>query len=94
MPSEAPSYKSCAVQGCVEQAVWEPVILLFPPHGGPAEIHVELPHCPAHRMKAQLEDVMSDSHFADLTQILMSKGKLPPVREKTRLVFKEIMGRH
>jgi hypothetical protein len=94
VPNEVLEHQSCAVEGCSEQAVWDPVILLFPPYGGPAEIHVELPHCPTHKAAATLEDVMSDSHFADLTQILIGKGKLPPVRDKTRLVFKEIMMRH
>lgn len=86
--------KVCAVQGCDELALWEPVILLWPAHGKPTEVHLEVPHCPDHKSRATLETLISDQTFQELTDILESKGCLPPIREKTRLVFKEIIERH
>lgn len=86
--------KTCAALDCKDEALWEPVILLFPEKGGPAEIHIELPHCAGCKLKAKLEHIMSALQFEDLVKLAMRKGLPRPVREKTTLTFKALVARH
>lgn len=77
---------------CDARPSFLPVLLIFPPRathprGAPGRAVLDLPLCGVHKEECTVERVVSDAGWKVIEDSLVSRGKVRPERDRTRLEF-------
>lgn len=81
---------TCSRQDCGQPTAVRPVLLCYPVDmpeytGDPAEVHVGITACEAHRASTTVADLLNDEAYATLSAAFVAVGRRAPDRDRMEL---------
>lgn len=82
----------CAKEGCINEALWRPVLLLYGPLSEePAEAVMDMGLCYGCKARAVLTDLVDSKGFRELCKVFELNGLAPPYFDRTEVRWEPLL---